>query len=494
MNSTERPLKTADGPRRRRYPLTIASVATAVLLAGGGGAYWATTASDGGAASPGAGRTPPPPPLALDGHSETGPPPGIAPGEPDPNGPEYRFDGKLPDGPDSAPVYRASGTVGAAEVTRLAAALGVAGSPRAVGDVWKIGAEKDSGGPMLQVNRQAPGTWSFARFGPSPKGDDCTKVKPCPGGGVPDPGTSGDSAFPAVSEEAAKKAAAPVLAAVGQSDARLDAAQTMGAVRVVNADPMVGGLPTFGWSTGIQVGSDGQVVGGSGQLAKPVKGAEYPVIGADEALKQLNEARDSGPIGIGGCATPVPADKPADKPAAPCEPGPGTPQSGAPKPVAISKAVFGLAVHSVDGRPALVPSWLFQVDPEGDALPFTITHPAVAPEHLKPAPSVPPTKRLPSPDPTRLPETSVRSVESYTVENGGRTLALHFWGGVCSDYSAEAEESTGQVKVRIIESRPDPGRVCIMIAKELTEKVTLDTPLGGRPVVDAQSGDRVPRT
>ncbi|MGW1888076.1 hypothetical protein [Streptomyces sp. NPDC001970] len=490
MNSTERPPKTADGPRRRRSPLAVASVATAVLLAGGGGAYWATTASDGGAASPGAGRTPPPP-LALDGHSESGPPFGIAPGEPDPNGPQYRFDGELPDGPDSAPVYRARGTVGAAEVTRLAAALGVAGTPRAVGDVWKIGAEKDSGGPMLQVNRQAPGTWSFARFGPTPKGDDCTKVRPCPGGGVaPGPGTRGDSAVPPVSEGAAKKAAAPVLTAVGQSDARLNAAQTMGAIRVVNADPLVGGLPTFGWSTGIQVGSDGQVVGGSGQLAKPAKGAEYPVIGADEALKQLNKAAAAGgPIGIGGCATPVPADKQA----APCEPDPGTPQSGTPRPVTISKAVFGLAVHSEDGRPALVPSWLFQVDPEGDAPPFTLTHPAVAPEHLRPAHSVPPKEQLPSPDPTRLPETSVRSVESYTVEKDGRTLALRFWGGVCSDYSADAEESGSQVKVKIIESRRDPERVCIMIAKELTEKVTLDTPLGDRTVVDEESGDPVPR-
>ncbi|MGW7369905.1 hypothetical protein ACWGI8_42395 [Streptomyces sp. NPDC054841] len=506
MSSTERPRKSADGPdrpdgtdgpRRRRSPLVVASVAAAVLIAGGGGAYFAMTASDGGGDVPGADRNPPA--LALDGYTENGPPTGIAPGEPDPNGVVYRATGELPDGPKGAPVYRADGTVGAAEVTRLAGALGVPGTPRLVGTVWKIGTEMDGGGPLLQVNRQAPGTWTFTQFG-LPKGDNCLKGKACPSGGpgpngpVPD-APAATAGTQTVSEEAAKKAAAPVLAAVGQSDASLDASQTMGAIRVVNADPVVGGLPTYGWSTGIQVGGDGQVVGGSGQLKKPLKGAEYPVIGAEEALKRLNEAgRGNARVDIGGCATPAPVEG-QEKPAAPCEPK-GAP--GGPEQMTITKAVFGLAVHSVDGRSALVPSWLFDVEPKGGARPFTITHPAVAPEYLKPVPPAtpapePPSTQLPSPNPTKLPETTVRGVESYAVSKDGRTLTLRFWGGVCSDYSAAAEESSTQVKVKIIESRPDPERVCIMIAKELTEKVTLDKPLGDRTVIDVESGDAVPR-
>lgn len=526
MSSEERPLESADGTegsdatRRRRSPLAVASVAAAVLIAGGGGAYLATTAFDGGSGTPAADRIPPP--LALDGHTETGPDAGIAPGEPDPHGVVYRAEGELPDGPDEAAVYRANGTVGAAEVAKLAKALGVPGTPKLEGTVWKIGAEKDGGGPLLHVNREAPGTWTFLRFGASPKGDDCLKGKPCPNGGEPSTGQPGTGGTPVVSEEAAKKAAAPVLAAVGQDDASVDATQTMGATRVVNADPVVGGLPTYGWSTGIQVGGDGRVTGGSGQLKKPAKGAEYPVVSAEETLKQLNAAGGRRG-GIGGCATPVPAegrDKPARvpdapaigpdtpvagpgkpatgpgkpitgpaKPIAPCEPGG---RSAGPQPVVISKAVFGLAVHSVDGRPALVPSWLFDAKPGGGAKPFTVTHPAVAPEFLKPAPSVPPSTQQPSPNGSKLPETTARGVESYTASKDGRTLTLRFWGGVCSDYSAKAEESATQVKVKIIESRPDPGRVCIMIAKELTEKVTLEKPLGDRKVVDAESGDPVP--
>ncbi|MER6997798.1 hypothetical protein [Streptomyces sp. NPDC000410] len=472
MNSTERPPTSTDGPRPRRSPWAVASVAAAVLIAGGGGAYVATSAPDGSTDAK------PLPPLALDSRAAPGVAPGIAPGigpgEPDPNGVVYRAAGELPDGPGSAAVHRPSGTVGAAEVTRLATALGLAGTPRAHGTVWKIGAEKDGGGPLLQVDRQAPGTWTYRRYSAVPGSDNCLKGKPCPVAATPNAPAPGSAA----SEQAAMKAAAPVLAAVGQSDAARDASQLMGAVRVVNADPVIGGLPTYGWSTGIQVGSDGQVVGGSGKLKAPVKSTEYPVISAEEALKGLNKTHRAD---IGGCATPVPAES------APCEPKKGTPETRT-----ISKAVFGLAMHAVDGgKSALVPSWLFEVAPQDGAQRHTVTHPAVAPEHLKPAP--PAETKLPSPDPTTLPETSTRGVESYAVSADGRTLSLRFWGGVCSDYSARADESGTEVKVKIIESRPDPERVCIMIAKELTEKVTLERPLGERKVVDAASGENVPR-
>nr|WP_311137159.1 hypothetical protein [Streptomyces sp. I6] len=136
---------------------------------------------DGGAA-PGTG--PNPPPLALDGVT------GIAVGEPGPYGVEYRAQGGLPEGPASARLHEVNGTVGKAQVEALAEALGVPGEPRLRGDVWKSGADGDAGGPSLQVNLQAPGTWTFSAFGP-PKGDDCARGKdvcdpprparPCPG-------------------------------------------------------------------------------------------------------------------------------------------------------------------------------------------------------------------------------------------------------------------------------------------------------------------------
>ncbi|TGB16279.1 hypothetical protein [Streptomyces sp. MZ04] len=512
--STERSVHDAAEPQRRRSRLAVASVAATVLLVGGGGAYFAATATggsgssnDGGAPAGDGGA---PPPLALDGYTDgdrSGGTGGIAPGEPDPNGAAYRAEGKLPDGPDSAAVYHARGTVGADQVTELARALGVEGKPTSRDGAWRIGPAKDGSGPSLQVSKQAPGTWTFTQYATGGT-DNCQKGKPCSGTSTA-PNGSGD----AVGESAAKKAAAPVLKALGQDDAKLDARQLMGAVRVVNADPKVGGLPTYGWSTGIQVGSDGQVVGGSGQLKAPEKGATYPVTSADETLKQLNKSgKGDGRVGIGGCATAVPdhatgsGEQPApgngQQPAAgdgdkqtagdddkrtqaPCEPSSAPPK---PQPITVKGATFGLAVQFVDGRQALVPSWLFEVKPQGAQDSFTVTHPAVEPKFLT-SPSTPTPK--PTPTPSGKPgENPTLRVESYSAD--GKSLTLHFWGGVCSDYSASAEESKGSVSVKVTETHKK-GEVCIMIAKEFTETVTLDAPLGDRKVVDAAGGETVPR-
>lgn len=486
MSSTE---NSHDSPRRRRSPLVVASVAAAVLVAGGGGAYFATAGSAGEAtdARNGAGSGKEPPLLALDlGGPATGD--GIAPGEPDPTGGVvYQAAGDLPDGPDRAAVHRASGAVTEAEVTRLAKTLGLAGTPRLEGPAWKIGSAKDGQGPMLQVNKDAPGTWTFARFGPAPGGDNCLKGNACPSGG----GTAGEPGEP-VSEAEARRAAAPVLKAVGQDDAKVDTGQLMGAVRVVNADPVVGGLPTYGWSTGVQVGADGTVVGGSGQLKKPVQGDTYPVISAEEAVQQLNgDGKDGGRVGVGGCASPVPhgdgPDGELNKPQAPCEPG-GSPAP--PERLTIGKAVFGLSAQYVDGRQALVPSWLFEVAAKKGDKPFTVTRTAVEERFLRSA--QPPAEDVTPAEPPQDPADRAEPAQiSYSVD--GRTLRVTFWGGVCSDYRAKATESGDRVEVRIVETNPDPERVCVMIAEELTESVTLDKPLDGRKVVDAGTGKVLPR-
>ncbi|MEU5170787.1 hypothetical protein [Streptomyces mutomycini] len=480
--STERPENDVTGPGRRRSPLVVASVAAAVLLTGGGAAYWASAASGDGGTDAGraASGDSSPPLLALD-HSDSpsSRPPGIAPGEPDPHGggTVYRAPGALPDGPDSAAVHRATGTVTAAEVARLAKALGVQGTPRTEGTAWKVGSDGDGSGPVLRVIKQAPGTWTFARYGSG--GPDacesartCTKKDRAPASGSP------------VGEKAAKAAAVPVLKAVGQDGAALDADQLMGSVRVVNADPVVGGLPTYGWSTGIQVGAGGEIVGGSGQLKGLEKGDAYPVVGADEALKQLNadNGRDAR-SGIGGCATPEPLEGDPASPDADCATRGGTPPADT---VTVEKAEFGLAAQYADGEQILVPSWLFSVRPGGGPE-STVVQVAVDPDHL--APEI----TRPSPAPTKDPGStdSGAGITSYSAD--GRTLEVNFWGSVCSTYDAGATEDGATVRVTVAESKPEPGKACIMIAKMLTRTVTLDEPLDGRKVVDAGSGETVPR-
>lgn len=508
-----------ENPRpRRRSPLAIASVAAAVLLAGGGGAYWASTAAGGGTQDPGAAQKDgSPKPLALDGFASSGTE-GIAPGEPNPYGREYKAAGKLPDGPESAPVYRTGAKVSKAEVARLAKALDVAGTPRPDHGVWKVGGAKDAMGPVLQVSQKAPGGWSYTAYG-SPGGTSCVEPpdtatgtqpsdtqtsdaegsgKSCPsyrggagdskgsgaeGSGAEGSGSKGSAGSDkAVSEAKAKRAAQPVLDALGLDGAKLDATQLYGAVRVVKADPVLDGLPTYGWRTSLQVAADGQLVGGDGLLSKPAADDSYPLIGAAEAMKRLNK----------GGATTDSTDS-ADDAAGKAEPAKKAPEeaatgsaSGTADKVTVRKATLGLAARSVDGRRALVPSWLFQVGPSSaDDVMNTVTYPAVDPKFIKkPSPSgtSPSSKRG---------EEHVDDITSYTV--AGKTLTVRFWGGVCESYSVSAKESSSQVKLEIKGKRLHPGRPCILIAKQIDKKVELDKPLGDRKVVDARTGEAVPK-
>jgi hypothetical protein len=476
--------------RRRPGAVAVASVAAAVLVLGGGGAYLATSATgddtDGGTAS-GASGDDTPPPLPLDDHGVSSPSSpsspssseggsnGIAPGEPDPHGVTYRADGPLPEGPGSAPVYRAKGDVTEAEVARLAEALGVEGAPRTQGGAWKVGNAKDGSGPLLTVSRQAPGTWTFHRYAPGT--DTCKKGAVCKG-----PAADGDP----VGEAAAKKAAAPVLKALGQDDAKLDASQVMGARRAVNAEPQVGGLPTYGWTTGVVVDARGEVVGGSGQVKEPVKGDTYPVLNAEETLALLNAPGAGAGADIGGCASPVPHQDRADRPCAPPTGAPERPGPGKKQVATVEDAVFGLAAHPVRGRQTLVPSWLFEVRAPGARDAVTLTYPAVEPAYLTTAAPAEPSP-APSDEPASKPgkPRDVR-VSGYTAADG--ELTVHFTGGVCSDYDAKAEESGGKVTVTVTET-PHPDKVCILIAKEYERTVPLDEPLGDRTVVGEDGKD-----
>ncbi|MFI6929174.1 hypothetical protein [Streptomyces sp. NPDC050287] len=466
---------------RRRSPAVVVAVAAAVLVVGGGGAYFATTAAEesagpGGRTTGGASGTPgdgTPPPLALDGYSQGGGTNGIAPGEPNPYGVTYRAAGALPDGPDSAPVYRTGGQVTKDEAAGLAAALGADGAPVAAGDAWTVGVG-DGTGPSLQVNMRAPGSWTFHRY--SPGTDNCQSQTVCAK-------TPADPGGDPVSEAVARKAAAPVLKAVGQDDTKVDASRTLGTQRIVNADPVIGDLPTYGWTTDVIVGAQGEVVSGNGRLTAPVKGDTYPVLGAEETLALLNAAPGTGHrMGIGGCATPVPLK---DRLEAPCGSRGSATATPAKETLTVEKAVFGLASHTVAGRPALVPSWLFDVRAAGAPDDYTVTYPAVDPRYLT-SPSPQPTE--PGGRPTAAPAPRDVQVDGYTA--AGRELTVSFTGGMCADYKATASESGDKVTVKVTETRW-PDKICILIAKVYEKTVQLDEPLGDRTVVGSD-GKRIP--
>ncbi|MFF8988472.1 hypothetical protein ACF09H_00585 [Streptomyces sp. NPDC014983] len=453
--NTERPENTGEVPEvsdereagrsRRRSRAVVLSVAAAVLLVGGGGAYVAASDAAGGHATPAASDGTTPPPLALDDRS-------------DPYGARYVAQGGLPRGPGSAPVYGPGAEVGEDQVVRLAKALGMTGTPVVEGHGWRVGG-KDGSGPTLRVNRDAPGSWTFSRYAPGT--DDCKKGPLCATGPV------GPTGAP-VSEAAAEKAAAPVLAAAGLGGAKTDASQVMGQQRVVTADPVVGGLPTTGWTTGLTIGRQGELVGGHGMLSTPAKGATYPVLGAEKTLALMNAApRDDHRMGAGGCAGPGRFATRLDQPC-------GTAPEGSGTTVAVDRAVFGLAAHSVGGRGTLVPSWLFETRGQG-----TVSYPAIDPRYLT------------SPSPSAAPTASGNRVKVNGYTADGRNLTVSFYGGLCADYTVAARESATRVTVTVTEHRQE-GRICPMIAKEFVRTVRLKAPVDGRTVVGAD-GVRIPR-
>jgi hypothetical protein len=287
-----------------------------------------------------------------------------------------------------------------------------------------------------------------------------------------------------VSEAVAKKAAAPILKAVGQDDAKVDASQLMGAQRVVNAEPLIGGLPTHGWTTGLTVSAQGEVVGGSGQLAAPMKGDVYPVLSARKTLDLMNAApRTDHRMGIGGCASPVPLKDRLEAPCGQSTDAASASATPAQASAAVEHAVFGLAVQSVDGKQALVPSWLFEVRQSGGQDTFTVTYPAIDPKYLTSA-------NTPTPTASSTSTAKPHDVKADGWSADGKSLTVAFTGGVCADYKASAVESSGEVTVTVT-ATPWPDKICVMIAKTYHQTVQLKAPVGDRKVV-GPDGEAIP--
>lgn len=490
---------TPEPARPRRRGLTAASVALAVLLAGGGGAYWAAGGTGDGASPEAArdGSARRPAPLVLDGYGAPAAAPaerGIAPGEPAPDGgPLYKAAGPLPEGPETAPAYRSVADVDRRAVAALAEALEVPGTVREEDGAWTAGGGDRGQGRSLRVD-SATGAWTF------------TAAVPLRAGGV--------------SEEEARRAAEPVVEALGLEGAAMDAGTERDGLRIVRVDPRQDGLPVHGRTTEVGVGHGGALAGGSGRLAgleRTDGKAEYPVVDAARALAALNgRSGRTGPQvlcaepaeGKPGPGRPEPARPGADGPDAvpPADGDPGVPGgAGSPEPcgpgggrgtLEVTGAEFGLSAYRSQGRDLLVPSWLFEVaGPDGRQR--TVAHPAVEPEYL--APSSPgdgdgddastSSPAEPGGPSAGRPVRTATHVDEYG--EGDRTLTVHFWGGVCDDHTATAEESGESVTVRITGKPRDPDGVCVMIAEEMTAEVELDRPVGDRRLLD-EEGEPLP--
>ncbi|UED83736.1 hypothetical protein [Streptomyces profundus] len=529
---------------RRRWPAVTAVAATVVLLAGG---VYGVGALRGDDAQDAAGRAGGPLPLdtveefavAEDGaltHAAR------------PSGPLV-VAGELPEGPESASVYRFDEpAVTADEVAELAAGLGLDGQAEQVeGGSWTVvGAPEGERAGALLVAEEAPGHWFYTVHDAdiiADGGDPLTEPGLMPGETASDPvgeaASDPDSSVssdempaadgtPAPSVEDALAAAEPLLAALGLTDGRVDASATAGPQRLVRAEPVVDGLPVAGMDMEFGVGPDGTLESASGVLGLPAADEERAVTDAQRALDRVNAgtavgddaaaARDIGQP----CLLPEPADapEPGELPSEPVEePAIGMAEPALPdlpcgEPVAAEPASatveFGLSLQRSEGAPLLVPSWLFRVGGE-DGYGHTVAEPAV--EHdVRPSSDAAERPGTGADEPADDGETGdegqsepaspgdngaeVAPQEPTELPTGGmrvaghspddRTLTVHFWGGVCDEYEIVAEESEERVALSVSVVDPDPERACIMLAEEHSAEVTLDSPVGERALVDGQ--------
>jgi hypothetical protein len=461
--------------------------------------------------------------------------------------------GELPDGPDSASDYRFDdGGVGRQRAADLAATLGLDGSVTDAGNSWTVSGT-DPGAPTLTVLRGAEGFWSYAG-GAGSTGVTGLEDGPDASVSDSDAPISSEAADGSPPSEAeALRVAEPLLAELGLGETEVDASQTIGSQRIVLAAPTVDGLRVNGLATQVLIGPGGELASASGSLAEPVAGEEREVTGAAQALEEFNELASSAEIPAPQCARedgaevveaePAPMPEPGELASTePAEPAPapmpmpedegggsGDQECGSaqrPAPVDVT-AEFGLSLHYSADEPVLVPSWLFHTT-ASDAEPYTLSYPAVPVEYgtasgggsgddsdsdvgsgagggddgqQQSEPAEPPapgqgggqsgeegTQPDRSGEEREVRDTGM-SIEAYEAD--GRTLTVHFWGGVCDDYTATADESGEEITVRVGTSGPEREDPCVLVAEEQTIEVELSDPVDGRAVLDAR-GEEIP--
>ena len=441
---------------RRYAPLLVA-----VLVLGVIGAVWA--ASRGGGASTGPGSGGATAPLRLVGWTP-------ADAAPDPR---YSLaeGADLPEGPGTATV-RAVEAAGAGELRAalagLARTLTVEESGR-----WTTGTLSCVSGIVADGAAAATSSQPAPPPPPDPAPDLAMSTGCDPAGAELPPGD--------------RPTLATLLAAVGlDGDAVGDVGgvpQTDGVDRF-SIDPIVGGLPTDGLRTTV-LATDDRVVSGDGWVVRTPPMADYPVVSAPEAYQLLR--RTPLPMPLMACPEPLPEG--ADP--VPCG-----------LPVTVARAELGLSLQqSADGH-LLVPAWFFTV--RGSAHPLVQL--AVEPRLLEPAEPTgggtggsPGTGTAVPPAPTDVPPSTgpgepVPDPQSrfIAVSRGAddTTLDVTFWGGVaaCYSYDVRVVEDETSVRIWLLQKGPQGAKVCIDIAQERHETVTLQRPLGLRTVEDGDTG------
>jgi hypothetical protein len=337
-------------------------------------------------------------------------------------GDTYVLAGSLPDKPTHASVWRwTDAPASASDVVNVGKAVGVTGTPQRHPHGWLL----TSAAGEVRVSDAIGHQWSYARADQltcSPYGID---IDNNPDGGATSSGcavaVSPNEQIPNGPDDAATRAAAAsVVSGLGLKGS---AEVSVGApTSVLMVSPLVGGLPTQGIETSIDVDAKG-VRGVFGRLAEPTAGDDYPLVTAKAGFDQLsNRPRTMmampycGPIGLEGK-------------------GIGTPQMGVTS-AASGPSSSDLVLPSPAGPPVAQPSAVQPgvVQPSPPDLPpsapsmtaapsFGTAEPSSTPEPLGP-PTIAP---CPTPKPLRVTGATLGLVVSYDGNGVGSELLVPAW-------------------------------------------------------------------
>jgi hypothetical protein len=304
-------------------------------------------------------------------------------GDATPGGSAYVLDGTLPDEqPADQPVWRVAAADGDA-AAGIAKALGFHGSPTRIDGGWVL---RTPGANRLLVRDD--GSWSLGMdcFANQPLSDESADVMcaAAAGGSVavavppadapdatasPDPGNPPDPVDPpqpvptftnGPTTSAARADADAILRGLGLADARVTVTEGT-PTTTVQASYDVHDTTTVGFDTTLSFDGNDQLVSADGWLPDVARGDTYPVVTAQRAFELLQQQPRPmmemclrRPDGQPGCADVPPA--------------------------VITGATLGLSMAQDNGRPTLVPAWLFTVKGQDDPL----VQIAVEPSYLAP--------------------------------------------------------------------------------------------------------------
>ena len=427
-------------------------------------------------------------------------------------GTSFRLTGSLPTGPGTARSHPLpDGVADEAAVRRLATALGVSGDPVRRTDTWSVGALQVTGGAGRPwqlggcgvessvssagaVSCSSSGTVGSGSVGGGTVGSGSVGGGTAPGTvtGCAEPapdttaGSCGETAPvlpacppnarcpaplpvaepPPVDPAVVRRAAAPVLAALGLADAYLRI-ETYGGQGAAIVDPLVDGLPTAGFTTRVEVDARGTVLSGSGFLGDPTNGPSYPLLTAQAGFAALPEQpRPLAPDCL-SCPPPAPAE--------------------------VTGARLGLQWTELDERAAtLLPAWLFTV--KGWPMPLPQT--AMQPRFLAPV-TEPPVTSPPVDPPSTGTRAPLRFDAAYPSDDPDVVIVQYGDSSSCphKGVTQQAKESADTVVVLLEADAPTAGQICTDDYRQMLVTVRLDAPLAGRAVIsgaDARpvAGDR----